>query len=106
MQGLAPHGAGPGRMVCSSARFGSRQSHCPAKHVPFSDAAIPPRKFVNAVPSAALPVADQEYVLLSSWTLASLVFFSHWSAVRLSVIVPSPLSTNRLASHVAPVPLA
>ena len=54
------------------------------------------RKVVNAVPLSAHgePVL-QLYVLPPSWTLLSLVFNSHTSALKLSVTVPSPLSTKR-----------
>src|ERR1041384_6265527 len=101
-------GNGPARIVCSSSRVGSRQSHCPMKHPPAlsSDA----RKPVKSVPSPgpvftplsqrkfALPSAHHVYLLSASCGSAPfgvesrLVFFSHSSAVRLSVTVV-PLST-------------
>ncbi len=61
-------------------------------------------------PSAAVnpsPPALQLYRLSMSWTVASWVFFSHWSSVNRSVTVPSPLSWNRVLLQVTPVvPLA
>src|SRR4051794_193821 len=93
-------------MVCNSASVGRRQSCCPAKPDEFRF----DRKSVNAAPSALVDVALHWYTLSTScWSEAfsplpmAVVFFSHTSCVRLSVIVPSPLSTNRAAlSHDVP----
>src|SRR5262249_48094315 len=66
------------------------------------------RKSAYAVPSAASPVALQTYWLSASCGFAALLapsslrFFSHSRPVRLSVTVPSPLSTNRSAAHGVP----
>src|SRR5438093_10009999 len=98
----------------SSPNVGSRQSHCPAKQGPplFSECGLPDKQSVTAVPSAAVPDALHVYLLSASCGLpkvmvpSRLSFFSHWRPVELSVTVPSPLSRNRAASHVDPVPLA
>src|SRR5262245_25687247 len=94
-------------IVCSSRIVGNRQSHCPAKHDPPLSVA---RKLVCAAPSAlvrfASPASLHEYALSLSCTVASSVFFSHWSPVSSSVTVPSPLSRNRATSQGVPVPLA
>ena len=65
MHGLVPHGKGSSRIVCNSMIVGSRQSQCPAKHAvmvvpsPLVWSFRVARKTENAVPSGAVPVADQ-----------------------------------------------
>src|SRR5258708_6565828 len=101
-------GAITATMVCSSAIVGKRQSQWPAKPsragppavgVQFALVTGPAfkvgRKAVKAVPSAILPLLLQLYRAAAQCgqPLPS-TFFSHWSPVALSVIVPSALSTR------------
>src|SRR6266478_3294922 len=105
-------------MVRSSTMVGNRQSQWltnpPVCELPSSlwqlpTPVAPPfrvaRKLVKAVPSGTPPLAQPEvrvagthhvYVSLTQWMPGQVLsFFSHWSPVRSSVTVPSPLSTKR-----------
>src|SRR6267143_1574178 len=76
-------------MLCSSFTFGSRQALYPANPMP-----LPTSVLTASIQSQTVSVMgdDQTNVLLTSWRLPSMLFFSHMSSVFRSVTVPSPLS--------------
>ena len=76
-------------MLSSSLTFGSRQSLNPANPMP-----LPSLVLIASIQSQTVSVTGDDHtnVLFTSWTLPSLLFFSHMSPVSKSLMVPSPLS--------------
>src|SRR5437016_664162 len=104
MQGNVPRphpGACTSTMVSSSSIVGKRQSQCPAKHgQPGPHPLNGTMNVEYADPSRSSGVLDSVYASLTQCRQPlPPTFFSHCRLVWLSVTVPSPLSTKRVAKH-------